>query len=296
MDGIVPTPAAAEREVLRHLRQRGLRVKRCAPWEQTLVPDLVPAQRDRFYALLGRYSVRLLLRDLIRDRERIVPARLCRHLPRPLVQSLLLALRRLGVLRGRVLAGSRAAVGRHSQALRLAAREADSFGDTLEWYVAEVLRREFSIPALWGVTLEGTRHGGDFDVLALPAGRLAYLEVKSAPPKHVEAQEVSAFLDRVEDLGPDLALFLEDTTLRMADKIVPLFEAALASRPRPAAPGSARCRRGTPASERPRRLAHELFEVGGRIFIVNSDPDLSCNLGLCLGAFFRSTWSEIPRA
>jgi hypothetical protein len=285
MDPILPTRAAAEREVLRHLRQRGLRVKRCAPWSQTLLPSHSPAQLDRVYSALGQYSIRLLLRDLIRDRSRIELARLCHHLPRDLVRSHLLALRRLGVVRGRVASGGSAPGGRRAPALRLAAEGADSFGDTLEWYVAEILRREFAIPALWGVTLEDTPHGGDFDVLALPGGRLAYLEVKSAPPKHVEEPEVSAFLDRIEDLGPDMALFLEDTTLRMADKIVPLFESALASRPRWA----------PLAAARPRRLRHEIFEVGNRIFIVNSDPDLTYNLGLCLAGFFRSTWDGIPR-
>jgi len=37
--------------------------------------------------------------------------------------------------------------------------------------------------------------------------------------------EVGAFLDRIDTLRPDLALFLADTTLRMRDKLVPLFAA-----------------------------------------------------------------------
>jgi hypothetical protein len=126
---------------------------------------------------------------------------------------------------------------RRRAGLELAAGEVDSFGDTLEWYVAQILRREFAIPA--------------------------------------------AFLDRIEDVGPDVALFIEDTALRMKDKIVPLFEAALSKRPAWAAV----------AACRPRRLKDELFQVAGRIFIVNGDPNLARNIGFCLRSFFRSGWS-----
>ena len=65
--------------------------------------------------------------------------------------------------------------------------------------------------------------GGDYDVLGRLDGALVYLEVKSSPPKQVYDSEVRAFLDRVEDLAPDLAVFLMDTELRMKDKLVPMF-------------------------------------------------------------------------
>ena len=92
------------------------------------------------------------------------------------------------------------------------------------------------------------------------------MEVKSSPPKHVVAEEVSAFLDRVSALSPAGAIFLEDTGLRMADKIVPMFTAALAAR-------------GLPP---PHRVQGEMFAAGERVFIVNSKPDLARNLGASL--------------
>jgi hypothetical protein len=264
-----PSCAADEAEVLRHLRQRGLEVKRRAPFHKTLLAGLPPRGVDRFYRLVGHYGFRLFLRDLIRDRRRIRLAPLCRYLSRRQARAHLEALVELGILE------------RRRTGLRFVPAEVNSLGDTLEWYVAEILRRELSIPALWGVTLDGTEHGGDFDVLALVAGRLAYLEVKSSPPKHVEGPEVEAFLDRTLDLAPDVALFIEDSSLRMKDKIVPLFESAL--RHRPAWTKLARCR--------PQRLRDELFQVGGRLFIVNSDPDLARNIAVCLDSYFRSGWS-----
>lgn len=298
--GASRAPAAAEEEVLRHLRQRGLSLHRLSPLRKTLLEPLSDAGRERFYRLLRHYGFRLFLRDLIRDRRQIRVARLARYLTRSQAGRHVEALVNLGILR------------RHRARLDLATSGVDSFGDTLEWYVAEILGREFSIPAVWGVTLRGTEHGGNFDVLALPAGRLAYVEVKSSPPKHVEEEEVATFLDRVRDLGPDLALFLEDTSLRMKDKIVPLFESALAARAEWSAGGAAlpswaacapprperdageasRPQPAAPVPPRPQRLRDEIFHVDSRIFIVNSDPDLARNLGHCLRAFFRSGWSD----
>lgn len=269
MTKVSPPPKAAEEEVLSHLEQRGFRIHRRSPIHKTLLATLSPDQYSSFYRLLGHYGFRIFLRDVIRDRRRIRLASLTRYLSRSQVRQHMDLLLDMGIVR------------RRRAGLELAAGEVDSFGDTLEWYVAQILRREFAIPSIWGITPAGTAHGGDFDVLAVAAGRLAYLEVKSSPPKHVEESEVAAFLDRIEDVGPDVALFIEDTALRMKDKIVPLFEAALSKRPAWAAV----------AACRPRRLKDELFQVAGRIFIINGDPDLARNIGFCLRSFFRFGWS-----
>src|SRR5439155_13910925 len=110
---------------------------------------------------------------------------------------------------------------------RLRAPEARSFGETLEWYVAQLFSRAFGCMAVWGVRAILSDNGGDFDVLALVEGRLVCVEVKSSPPKHINAETIVNFLRRVEDLGPALSIFLEDTHLRLEDKIVPLFAEAL---------------------------------------------------------------------
>ena len=60
-----------------------------------------------------------------------------------------------------------------------------SFGETLEWYVAEVFKREFGSAAVWGVKFKRPRVGGDYDVIAKIDGALVYVEVKSSPPKQI---------------------------------------------------------------------------------------------------------------
>jgi hypothetical protein len=116
-------------------------------------------------------------------------------------------------------------------------------------------------------------HGGDYDVVACAEGELIYVEAKSAPPRQVTEEQVSAFLDRVDTLRPDLAIFLCDTTLRMRDKLVPLFAVA----------GH---RHGLDG--RAVRLEREIWRVGPEVYLTNADPNLARAFGVCLAAHFRS--------
>jgi len=251
------------------LTKRGLRVLRADPIDRLLLPAAAsPSYEQQFYALMKRYSFRLVLRDLIRDRESFQVSDLLNYASEDSVRDYLDFLLEHGVIDRK-----------HADAYRLALPHVDSFGDTLEWFVAQVLVREFSCPALWGVKLEGMETGGDYDVLARVEDRLVHVEVKSSPPKHIEEKEVAAFIDRTAALRPDVAIFLEDTGLRMKDKIVVLFREALERRNRTQ---GGRTHAVT-------RLRDEIFLVGDRVFIVNSAPDIVQNLGFCLAHMLRPT-------
>src|SRR5262245_46924768 len=196
---------ARERTVHAALRRRGLR------WEgeRDPTPLLVPraaAARARHYALLGHYSYRLFLRDVIKQRRELRPSGLTRYVTRAVAARYL-----------RALADVRLVV-RAGDGVRLADERIVSFGGTLEWYTAELLAREFGCASTWGLRIHGAAHGGDYDVVGVAEGALVYIETKSAPPRQIDEREVSAFLDRVDTLRPDVALFLADTTLRMRDK------------------------------------------------------------------------------
>ncbi len=96
----------------------------------------------------------------------------------------------------------------------------DNFGETLEWFVAQILKREFSIPALWGVKLLDISGGGDFDVLGLIESYLLYIECKTSPPNNVRLRDLWEFLRRREVLGSQLTIFLIDTTLKVERNII----------------------------------------------------------------------------
>jgi hypothetical protein len=249
----------AERAVHAALRRRGLE------WngERDPTPLLVPrgATRARHYALLGHYSYRLFLRDVLKQRTELRPATLTRYATPAVAARYLRFLAAAGLV-------TRTGRGRY----RLADGRIASFGGTLEWYVAELLAREFGCAATHGLRIPRAPHGGDYDVVACAEGEVLYVEAKSAPPRQIVQGEVAAFLDRVDTLRPDLALFLADTTLRMRDKLVPLFAAEAT-------------RRGLPWVAT--RLVQETWRVGPEIYLLNAEPDLRRALGACLAAHFR---------
>jgi hypothetical protein len=115
----------------------------------------------------------------------------------------------------------------------------DNIGPTLEWYVAELCKRELAGDAEWAVQLEDLPVGGDFDVLGWLAPTLLCVELKSAQPSEISESELRNFLQRDQELVPDLSVLLVDTDEtagvtalvdRMNSFVMPLV-GALASQP-----------------------------------------------------------------
>jgi len=240
------------------LRRRGLR------WREgrtvgCLLPRGVRAQAE-YHTLLRRYSFRLFLRDVIRHRQGFRLDDLVRYCSRATARTY------LDWLVGHRMVAARAG----GFVLRAAV---SSFGPTLEWFVATALRDELGIASAANVRLEGAAGGGDFDVIGIAPEGCIYVEVKSSPPRNIDVAQARAFLRRVDVLRPLVAIFLNDTQLRMADKIVPLLAGELAARPAPAAV---------------QRLRGEVFALGEGLFVANSDPDLVGNICACLAHAARA--------
>lgn len=245
--------AADGNEVYRMLRRRGFEVILSNPTQYLLFPPgLDEAFEDELYLMLRKYSFRIFAREVIKRKRSFRAGELLKYSTLEWVEKYLSFLFNLGVI-------ERSGEGE----FRLKSEAVFSFGDTLEWFVAKVFEKEFSSPALWGVRLAGASAGGDYDVVASVEGRLVYVELKSSPPKNIEEADVAAFMNRVLALKPSLAIFMEDTRLRMKDKIIPFFDTVLGEREL-------------------RRLEGETFSAGGRLFVTNSAPSLVANLGLCL--------------
>jgi hypothetical protein len=244
------------------LLRRGLRVLEADPRDGLLFPPGLRKPHEWvFYDLMKKYSFRLFLRDAISAKGTFNIDDLLQYSSRECIEEYVEALVQTGIVRQ---------VAKSRFAFSVPPRR--GFGPTLEWFVANVFEREFDSPALWGVKLADTKCGGDCDVIAEVERHFVYVEVKSSPPKHVVVNEVRTFLNRVEELRPNLAIFLEDTELRMKDKIVALFEEELGNR----------CGKKVPAALKPRRVERELFRVGDSVYIVNSKPELVLNVTSCL--------------
>jgi hypothetical protein len=105
------------------------------------------------------------------------------------------------------------------------------------------------------------------------------MEIKSSPPKQIYQKEVGTFLERVDDLRPEVAVFLDDTELRMKDKIIPMFEDELRAR--------------LPEPPEVLRIKHEIFGISGgasgrsMIFIMNAKDSIITNTERVLAEYFR---------
>ncbi len=251
------------------LRRRGLDIFRFNPRNHLLLPPFRTEEAQaRFYELFKKYSFRLFLREVLNHRKPFRVADVVRYSSPEIGRKYLHALAELGL-----------AERLGGQDYRLPEPAPTSLGPTLEWFMAEVFRKEFSCPALYGLRCKGARFGGDFDVVSALESRLIYMEVKSSPPKNIEGDEVHEFFARMEDLKPHLAFFFVDTELRLKDKIVPLFEAegAAAGYPKPDDAGRAE------------KIGDEIFFLKPALYLFGSKRSITRNMQVCFRHFFASS-------
>jgi hypothetical protein len=251
------------------LRRRGFRIYKNEPPDDLLIPK--DRFIDEYYLLLHKYSFRLFLRDVIKHQKRFSPRDVTRYAVANVTKEYIDLLVLMGLLEKR------------DDSYSLGRGPVKSFGTTLEWFLAEILRREFEAEATWGIKFKRPVVGGDYDLIAKIDSSVLYMEVKSSPPKQIYANEISAFLDRVSDLLPEIAVFFMDTELRMKDKIVPMFEEEL------------RRRSGKGLSillaedDMPpvKRIEKELFHIQNKIFIINAKDSIVSNLEKVVIRYFR---------
>jgi hypothetical protein len=242
------------------LKRRGFKVYKKEPADDLLIPS--KKYLAGYYRLLHKYSFRLFLRDVIKHQEFFTLKEVTRYATPAVTTEYLEYLLSVKMLKKR------------AKGYALVKGPITSFGATLEWFIAEILKREFGAETVWGVKFKRPKVGGDYDVIAGFDGSLIYLEVKSSPPKQIYDSEIEAFLDRVEDLSPGISVFLMDTELRMKDKLVPMFVKELQRR----------------YKEPPevQRLERELFQIEDRIFIINAKESLIQNIEKVVSWFFKN--------
>jgi hypothetical protein len=243
------------------LRRRGFIIYKKEPAADLLLP--ARKHVDEYYRMLHAYSFRLLLRDLIKHQEQFTLEQVTRYATPSVTRAYLDYLLSIRLIR------------KKAKAYALAKGPVTSFGTTLEWYIAEICKREFGSESVWGVKFKRPKIGGDYDVIAKLDGSLLYSEVKSSPPKQIYDSEVAAFLDRVADLAPAIAVFFMDTELRMNDKIVPMFEKELQKRYDPPPDVI--------------RMERELFQINNRIFIVNAKESIIGNIEKVTSWYYQKT-------
>jgi len=241
------------------LKRRGFRIYKKEPADDLLIPE--NTFLEGFYEMMKRYSFRLFLRDVIKHQKSFRLEQVTRFATSEVTGEYLKYIRDIGL------------VEKIYDGFRLSSGPIKSFGETLEWFVAEIFKREFSTEAIWGMRFKRPLVGGDYDLIAKVDGSILYMEIKSSPPKQIYHNEISAFFDRVSDLLPEISIFFVDTELRMKDKIVLMFEEELNRR----------------YNDPPQvmRMEKELFQIQDKIFIINAKDSIAANIEKVLCWYFR---------
>jgi len=241
------------------LRRRGFRIFKKEPSEDLMLPE--KEFLKGYHEMLKKYSFRLFLREVIKHQKYFRLELVTRYATQEVTREYLDYMIKIGLVE-KVPDGYRLSIG-----------PIKSFGETLEWFVSEIFREEFSAEAIWGIRFKRPKVGGDYDLIAKVDGKILYMEIKSSPPKQIYQKEITAFFDRLSDLLPEIGVFFVDTELRMKDKIVPMFDEEFKVR-----------------YEHPPkivRMEKELFQVEDRIFIMNAKDSVAANIEKVLSWYFR---------
>jgi len=232
------------------LKRRGFKIYKKEPSADLLLPE--KQFTGSFYEMLKKYSFRLFLRDVIKHQEFFRPENVTRYATSAVTSEYIEYLRDIGLIE------------LVSDGFHLMPGPIKSFGETLEWFIAEIFKKEFETEAIWGIRSKRPRIGGDYDLIAKVDGSILYMEIKSSPPKQIYQNEISAFFDRTIDLSPEICIFFVDTELRMKDKIVPMFDEEYKKR----------------AVEPPEivRMEKELFQIRDKMFINNAKDSIDANI------------------
>jgi len=241
------------------LKRRGFRIYRKEPSDDLLLP--AEQHIENYYEMLKKYSFRLFLREVIKHQNLFTLEQVTRYATSEVTGEYVRYLKAIGLLQ-EVAGGYSLSLGRIK-----------SFGETLEWFIAEIFRREFMAEAIWGIRAKRPHVGGDYDLIAKVDGSILYMEVKSSPPKQIYQSEISAFFDRVADLFPEISIFFVDTELRMKDKIVLMFGDEMKKR-----------HKNPPKIT---RLEKELFQIRDKMFIINAKDSIPSNIEKVLSWYFR---------
>jgi len=232
------------------LKRRGFSIYKKEPSTDLLIPD--KNHSAAFFTRLKKYSFRLFLRDAIKHQDSFTLKKVTRYATHEV------SARHLEFLLKAKIAEP------YEDGYRLKKRPVKSFGETLEWFTAQLMQKELQAETTWGVKFKRPKVGGDYDLLAKIDTELLYMEIKSSPPKQIYDREITAFFNRIEDLSPDIAVFFVDTELRMKDKIVPMFEDELQKRYINPAPVE--------------RIIKELFHINKKIFLINAKGGIHTNI------------------
>jgi hypothetical protein len=135
---------------------------------------------DGYYEMLRKYSFRLFLHDVIKRQPSVTLAQVTRYAIKEVTTEYVRYLVSIGMLIP------------EGENFRLRRGPIKSFGSTLEGFVSDMFRREFSAETIWDVKMKHRAVGGDYDLLSRIEGAIIYMEIKSSTSRQIYQNEISS--------------------------------------------------------------------------------------------------------
>jgi len=269
------------------LRQRGFVIAARGDYAQTIAPAgmqpsgilssgaCIPDWDNDFYRRMSNISHRKIFRFMLVHPQGVSEVDLSDELQQEstTIHSKVLYLEKAGVIR------------ECDESRWCLSQAIDNFGPTYERYVKSVFEKEFRWSAEWGIELEHFKYG-DFDVLATIASTLCCVECKTSRPEDVGDKQLRSFLQRSQDLAPEIVILLLDTEDPL-DKPLEQLESILTVITRKAL-AEPNWKPEKPFFIEPAGFAGVHFGCR-RIFVTNAKPNVVRNLRLCL----RFYWTRL---
>ncbi len=165
------------------------------------------------------------------------------------------------------------------------------FGENLEWYISELIEREFNSVSDWGVHIEEAPDGGDYDVLGRLEDKIIYVECKGGKPSNLYEKDLISILKRDEFLRPYLTILLFDSTDTL-NVVKELFN-SLSLKVKALI---IKLDKDVSIGELPyfTELEGESFCLMDRFFVINSKRDIKKEIMKCLRHRYRTGVEEQP--
>lgn len=268
------------------LQQRGFVIAARGDYAQTIAPAgmqpskilssgaCMPDWDNDFYRRMSKISHRKMFRFMLTHPQGVSEVDLSNELRQEstTIHSRVLYLEKVGVIR-------------ECDENRWCLSQAiDNFGPTYERYVKSVFEKEFRWSTEWGIKLKGFKHG-DFDVLATIASTLCYVECKTSRPENIGDTQLKSFLQRSQDLAPEIAVLLLDTEDPLDKPLEQLENILTVIKQKALAEPSWKPEKSFFIE--PAKFAGVHFGCR-RIFVTNAKPSVVGNLRLCLRFYW--TW------
>lgn len=258
------------------LKRRGFIFSGHGAMNRLVLPkDMSKLNLDKYYEYMGRRTFRNILKNIIAKRENISRTNYLGTCSDAKLSEYFDFLCSIGVVH----------LDNHSSLYSLAIT-ANDFGPTLEWYIAELFKRELASTSDWGVRIRDVKPGGDFDVMARVESALVWVEAKSSRPENISESDIKHFLQRDQNLDPNISIFFVDTRDDLSG-LIQNFEKIITP-----VVDSKRYASDPSYHLKIKKLTDfgDIYYLLRRIYIINSQPNILANLRNCLRHYF----TEVP--